>query len=203
MKHRANGANGPDVQRLLRQASKGDSEAFGKLYEAYMEPVYRYALLRVGDERAAEMITEETFVEGWLALPDYRQRPGNSFIAWLFRIARNLVIDFLYEHRQFDEFEEPISAEPSSGSNGHVNLDWFTSDALLPRELLEAIRGLSDIEQDVAILALVERLPLPVIASIIRRNPKSCRQVQKRALAKLIKLYNFQAFDDPFNDEER
>lgn len=201
MKYRSNDSNGLDVQRLVSQAVEGDTGAFGKLYQAYMEPVYRYILLRVGQRAVAERLTEDTFVLAWEQLPQYRRRTGDSFVIWLYRIARSTVVDHLYEHTELPPFEEVVG-HSEDGSALPSEPPSFTVPALgtpLFSTLLEALRELSDVEQDVAILAFVEELPVRTIALIVDRNADSCRQMQKRALLKLVQLLRYQ----PLDDEER
>ena len=70
----------------------GDPYAFAELYDAFADRVYGFVRLRVRDVRDAEEIVETVFLKAWQALPDYEQR-GLPFSAWLFRIARNAVID--------------------------------------------------------------------------------------------------------------
>ncbi len=60
------------------------------LYERYLEPVYRYCYVRMGNRERAEDATSEVFLRVVARLGDYQQ--GN-FAAWLFRIAHNVVVD--------------------------------------------------------------------------------------------------------------
>ena len=63
----------PDDERLLvRRAIKGDGEAFGELYERYLDAIYRYLYFRIGNEVAVEDLTEEVFVRAWESLPRYK-----------------------------------------------------------------------------------------------------------------------------------
>ncbi|MCB0078666.1 MAG: sigma-70 family RNA polymerase sigma factor [Anaerolineales bacterium] len=75
--------------QLIEQA-KSDSEAFGKLYEIYVDRIYRYLYVRVGDEQVAEELTSRCFMRVLKALPRYVDR-GAPFAAWLYRIAYNLL----------------------------------------------------------------------------------------------------------------
>ena len=77
--------------QLTAQALQGDKEAFGDLYEYYLEEVYRYVFYRVSNEADAEDLTEQVFLKVWENLPNFQQRV--PFKAWLYRIARNTVID--------------------------------------------------------------------------------------------------------------
>jgi RNA polymerase sigma-70 factor (ECF subfamily) len=77
---------------LVASAQSGDTAAFGSLYERYMEQIYRYVYYRVSDRDEAEDLTETIFVKAWEALPRFHSR-GATFRAWLYRIARNAVID--------------------------------------------------------------------------------------------------------------
>jgi RNA polymerase sigma-70 factor (ECF subfamily) len=198
MFHRSNDSNGLDVQHLVSQAVDGDAGAFGKLYQAYMEPIYRYILLRVGRRVVAERLTEDTFVESWERLPQYRRGSADAFAVWLYRIARSTVVDYLYERRELPPAarvngqHEPADLLPSDLST--FNLPALGSPP--PSNLLEALRELSDVEQDVAILAYVEELPVRTIALIIDRSTDSCRQMQKRVLLKLVQLFKYQPLDD-------
>ena len=51
--------------RIVEQARSGDAEAFGKLYDAYVERVYRYIFFRVSDVPTAEDITSQVFLKAW------------------------------------------------------------------------------------------------------------------------------------------
>lgn len=75
---------------VLVAAAAADPCAFTPLYERYLVPIYRYAYGRLASRELAEDATSEIFVRVLAGLPGYR---GGLFVAWLFRIARNVVTD--------------------------------------------------------------------------------------------------------------
>ena len=87
-----------DDEQLIKQVKNGDTEAFGVLYEQYVEMVFRYVYSHLDNRTDAEDLTEEIFLRAWRALPKYDER-GLPFSAFLFRIARNSLIDFYRQHK--------------------------------------------------------------------------------------------------------
>ena len=83
----------PEENRLVDQAKAGDTNAFVQLYDGYVEGVYRYVYFRVINDAAAEDITSEVFLNAWERLGSY-QTNDSSFVAWIFEIAKNQVLDY-------------------------------------------------------------------------------------------------------------
>src|SRR5512134_1650231 len=81
-----------DEARLVDLAKSGDPEAFATLYDAYVERVSRYVYFRVTDDCDMEDLVSQVFLRAWEHLDRYKIG-GSPFIAWLYTIARNLVID--------------------------------------------------------------------------------------------------------------
>ena len=81
-----------EIDRLVLLSQEGSAEAFARIYDALAVPIYRYIYYRVhlGD---TEDLTEMVFLKAWERLSQYR-KTQYSFSAWLFKIARNLVIDY-------------------------------------------------------------------------------------------------------------
>lgn len=90
-----------DDARLV-VAAQADRRAFAALYERYVERVYRYCYLRLGNRNAAEDATSEVFLKALASLGGFR---GEVFAAWLFRIARNVVIDVHRRRRPTDPLQ--------------------------------------------------------------------------------------------------
>src|SRR3990172_1254544 len=82
-----------DERDLIRRAQQRDADAFTELYRRHVDMIYRYALLRGGDESVAEDLTSEVFMRALEAIGDYEDR-GTPLAAWLYRIARARVIDY-------------------------------------------------------------------------------------------------------------
>jgi RNA polymerase sigma factor (sigma-70 family) len=85
---------------LLRAAVAGDPEAFGQIYRAYHQVVYRFARAMTGCPVAAEDITQEVFVSLFADLARYDARRA-SFTTYLYGIVRNLSRDRLRRERRF------------------------------------------------------------------------------------------------------
>ena len=68
-----NGGVSPDVDWLVGRAVEGDAEAFGKLYDMYVDRVYRHVYYRVGNVTDAEDLTQQVFLKAWQAVPRYRK----------------------------------------------------------------------------------------------------------------------------------
>ena len=97
-------------EKLIQDAVKeGDSSAFGKLYDHYQPMIYRFVLIKVGRREEAEDITHQVFLQAWQNIRTYRHR-GHPFGSWLYRIARNQVIDH-YRSRKDDV---PLEADGRS-----------------------------------------------------------------------------------------
>src|SRR5690242_19609134 len=99
-----------DETELVRRAQAGDQDSFARLYDAYMERIYRYIFFRVADDELAEDITSQVFLKVWEKLGTYR--PGQSpFIAWLYRIAHNAVIDSYRTRKALIPLDDASPAE--------------------------------------------------------------------------------------------
>ncbi len=82
-----------EAETALIERAKHNPEAFGELYERYVDRIYHYIYHRVGNASEAEDLTARVFYRVLKALPRYVDR-GAPFASWLYRIAHNLVANF-------------------------------------------------------------------------------------------------------------
>lgn len=101
----------PEEGRLVSEAQSGDADSFARLYDAYFERVFRYVYFRVSDDQTAEDLTSQVFLKAWENLPRYK--PSGHFLAWLYTIARNQVIDHYRTRKETVPLDEvgTLSAE--------------------------------------------------------------------------------------------
>ena len=95
------------IDRLVAEAQAGNREAFGQIFDEYHQPIYRFVVSRVGRPSDAEDLTQLIFVKALEALPRYTAR-GIPFGGWLFRLARNAVIDHVRTRRDHLELTAEI-----------------------------------------------------------------------------------------------
>ena len=100
------------VRRLVALAKQGDGRAFEELYLLYVDRVYNYLHLSVGNRHDAEDLTNQTFIKMLESIDRFvwRQAP---FSAWLFRIAHNLAMDHFRAGRRWQPEETPPEAADS------------------------------------------------------------------------------------------
>jgi RNA polymerase sigma factor (sigma-70 family) len=104
------------LERLVLEAKGGDAWAFGRIFDAFNEPIYRFIASRVNRPSDAEDLTQLVFVKALEALPRYEVR-GIPFGGWLFRLARNTIIDHArtrHEHADLRRGRRPsgVAAGP-------------------------------------------------------------------------------------------
>ena len=170
-------------KNLVELAQRGDPEAFGSLYEYYLPKIYRFILIKVSHKEQAEDLTHLTFLKAWENVGSYKHK-GHPFSSWLYRIARNAVID--HYRRGVPQISlEDISAEALGIDNSLVE---GADSKILWEDLLGAIRTLKEIEQDVLIMRFVEDLPHQEIAAAMDKTEGAVKVIQHRALKQLIEL---------------
>ena len=170
-----------DDASLVARAKHGDREAFGWLYERYLDPLYRYVQSHVGNPRDAEDLTEQVFLRAYQALDGYQPR-GHPFSAFLYKVARNLLID----KRRLQKEELPIDSADVPQADVR-SMD----DQLIDQMENEALRrALADLPQDYAEvirLRMLLSLPTETVAAWMGRSEGSIRVLQYRALKALRK----------------
>ncbi len=169
---------------LVELAQGGDAEAFGRLYDSLVAPVYRYIYYRVG-RAEAEDITEQVFLKSWEKLGQYRPKDGNPFSAWVFRIAHNLVVDYyrLSARTETVELTEDLATESSE-----LDPVGSTENSFTQARLKTAIRRLSETHQQVIVLKFINEFNNTEISKIIGKTEGAVRVLQFRALARLKTL---------------
>jgi len=171
-----------DVEDLVVQAQAGIADAFGLIYDKFVNQIYRYIYYRVPKEEA-EDITGMVFLKAWEKIHQYV--PGKSpFSAWLFRIAHNLIVDN-YRFKKDVDFDE-LSADTPEYRREHNPIKMaernFSSD-----KLRVAISKLKKAYKQVVILKFINELSNPEVAQVMKKSEGSVRILQFRALKALKK----------------
>lgn len=170
--------DGTGIDDLVVAARRGDEVAFGNLYRVFAPRVYRFFAFRVSGWCDAEDLTQQTFLKMIEALPRYEAR-GLPFGAWLFRIARNLVIDFERARREPLDLEEIVKR----GGDGHA--DDRIAGADERDALVRALLALTPDQRDVIAYRFFADLPARDVGRLMGRDEATIRGLQARAIAAL------------------
>jgi RNA polymerase sigma-70 factor (ECF subfamily) len=184
------GAPGPDdpeqarIAALVTLAQEGDAEAFGQVYDAYVDSIYRYVYYRVGSHAQAEDLTSETFVRA-LRRIDSLTWQGKDIGAWFVTIARNLVAD----HVKSSRFRlEVTTADMLDADQADGGIEDEVLGRLQSAELLDAVRQLKPEQQECIVLRFLQGLSVAETAQVMKRSSGAVKQLQLRAVRALAKL---------------
>jgi RNA polymerase sigma-70 factor (ECF subfamily) len=180
-----------ELAALVLKAQDGDTEAFGKIYDAFLTPVYRYVVFRYPEEMAEDLVAD-IFVKAWEKLSSYKVVSGVPFTAWLFRIARHTVIDAYRSTRGFDELSEEFVDE-NSDNDPKTRTERTLSVAMVRG----ALAKLSKDYRDVLLLHYIAGLGHAEVARSLNMTEGYVRQLKFRGLSKLSELLTLQK---PAND---
>lgn len=181
---------------LLQKATSGDKEAFGLIYDQYIERIYNYIYYRTGNTADAEDLTAQVFFKAYNHIGNYQDR-GVPFSAWLYRIAHNMVANW---HRDTSKHPE-VALEETFHSGVRAE---YPELVLLQGEeksvLLQAIHRLPAERQQLVILKFVEHLSNQEIGEIMGRTEGAIKSLYHRTLSSLRKDLKTEFHFDPEMD---
>lgn len=173
------------LERQLIKKAQENVAAFEELYNHYLPKIYGFLLNRTCQKELTEDLTSEVFAKALANLARYDDR-GVSFAAWLFRIARNTLIDYARKKKEIltdaiEAFEPPPENKEASATLGFVQDE--------RKEFIKkTMKNLPEKYQTVLSLKFFEELDNDEIADIIGCQKNAVAVRVHRALRLMRKL---------------
>ncbi len=169
---------------LSRIKSYKDTEAFGELYNIYVVKIYRFVYFKVSTAEEAQDITSETFLKTWEYLN--KEEQIENFKALLYKIARNLVIDFYRKRSQAEILVVETEDELENLASKMEDVSIRQAEVKLEiQEIEKNLRKLKDEYREVIILKFIEGFSTGEIAKILEKPKSNVRVLSHRALKAL------------------
>ena len=170
-----------EMNELVQRAQKGDLSAIREIYLEHHNQVYRFIWSRVHDPTQADDLTGEVFLRMVASLPKYQDRTL-PFRAWLYRIARNLVIDN-YRWNQNREYVplESVAEDLVGGESPEK----ITELALAFERVQQALENLAPDQREVVELRFLAGLSLKEVALAVDKTVSAVKSLQHRGLSSL------------------
>lgn len=167
-------------EQLMLDYAAGQAAAFETLYERYRAPLYRFILRQAGDAQTANDIYQGSWEKIIKARHTYR--PAAPFRAWMYRIARNHLVDHF--RRQPALADADIDRIISTSAGPELLLD----EEQTAVALTTAIAQLPAEQRETLLLKLESGLDLKAIAEVTGVNTETAKSRLRYALAKLQPL---------------
>ncbi|MDI1460137.1 sigma-70 family RNA polymerase sigma factor [Catellatospora sp. KI3] len=177
-----------EVWTLVERAQQGDAEAFGLIYDRYVDTVFRFIYFRVGNRPLAEDLTSDTFLRALKRISSFTWQ-GRDLGAWLVTIARNLVADhfksgrYRLEVTTGDVLDADREDRGPEGSPETAVVDHITNVALLT-----AVKQLNPEQQECIVLRFLQGFSVAETAQAMGKNEGAIKALQYRAVRALARL---------------
>jgi RNA polymerase sigma-70 factor (ECF subfamily) len=177
-----------EVWALVEKAQAGDAQAFGRIYDRYMDTVFRFIYFRVGSRPLAEDLTADTFLRALKRIGSFTWQ-GRDLGAWLVTIARNLVADhfksgrYRLEVTTGDVLDADTAERGPEGSPELAVVDHITNVALLA-----AVKQLNPEQQECIVLRFLQGFSVAETAQAMGKNEGAIKALQYRAVRALHRL---------------
>jgi RNA polymerase sigma-70 factor, ECF subfamily len=177
-----------EVWALVERAQAGDGEAFGLIYDRYLDTVFRFIYFRVGNRPLAEDLTSDTFLRALRRIGSFTWQ-GRDLGAWLVTIARNLVADhfksgrYRLEVTTGDVLDADQAERGPEGSPELAVVEHITNVALL-----SAVKRLNPEQQECIVLRFLNGFSVAETAQVMGKNEGAIKALQYRAVRALHRL---------------
>jgi RNA polymerase sigma-70 factor (ECF subfamily) len=168
---------------LVREAVRGDQQAFARLYEEHFDKIYRYVYLKIGDREEAEDMTQQVFLQALRSIGSFKWQ-GTPFTSWIYRIAHNQIVDHLRKKTRRPatvEIDERVPAggkDPASMAELSLNIE----------ELAQATQRLTKAQREVLSLRFAGGLSIEEVAKAMKKKPGAIKALQHAAIVSLRKV---------------
>lgn len=144
-----------DISLVTQVAVFHNKRAFDQLVMKYQSPIRRFFLnYTMGDQPLSDDLAQDTFVKAYLNIGQFRGLSG--FSTWLYRIACNVLYDYVRSHKITDDIDTPQVSRKNAAS----------ADSDLRMDLNDALAVLSPHERVCITLQLMEGRPIDQISTI-------------------------------------
>lgn len=173
--------------QLVSLCQKGDSEAFGRVYDLYLPKIYNFIYYKTNHRETAEDLTSKTFFKALEKIETFSPQKNASFSSWIYMIARNTVIDHYRTNKNnldINDFFDLHSGENQEEAVHNKNV---------LSEVQKKLTELSPEQREIVILRVWEGLSYKEIAQITNKSESSSKMAFSRAIGKIRKEISFEA----------
>jgi RNA polymerase sigma-70 factor (ECF subfamily) len=165
-------------EQLVEAARALADDAWSEIYRRHAQQVYSYIFFRVGDQLAAEDLAADVFVKAIAGIKGFAWR-GTPLLAWLYRIAHNVTVDHLKTAARRSQYHAAGETDDVEERRDRIKeLDETT-------DMMRAIRGLTDDQQQVIILRFYHGLSNAEVGRILQKPEGAIKALQARGLRSL------------------
>lgn len=178
------GADNPQLE-WVRQAQKGDLQAFEQLFNHFQRGIYNTIYQMVRSEADAADLTQEVFIRAWRSLP--RLEAPEAFSSWIYRIATNLTRNWIRDNTRVrqESLDQPVGEEEDGPQREVADFSGDPAAASQTRATQEAVQraiaGLSPDHRTVVTLHHLEGMAVEEIAQIMRCSTGTVKSRLSRA----------------------
>ena len=175
---------------LIIKLKEQDTETFAKLYDAYVEKIYRFVFFKVSSTSEAEDITSEVFLRAWeyLGRENVEIKNINSF---LYQIARNLVIDFYRTKTKRDSavsIDQQQHAYLKEIPDQNQNTEKLAVSNMASAQVHNYLSHIKDDYKEIVILKYIEGYSTNEISKIVNKKKGNIRVLLHRAMKVMAEL---------------
>lgn len=170
-----------DEEELIARAKAGDALAWTAFYDRHYFQLYRYVYSRLRSREEAEDVASQVFVEAIRGIDKFSYR-GKPLLAWLYRIASNLVGQSVKQYRRQKAYLERFRLTDDSASTAGCESRLETYD------LLDAVSRLTKEQREVIILRFFVSLPMKEVAHVLDKKEAAVFSLQVRGVKSLRRM---------------
>lgn len=167
-------------KQAIQNCQKGNLKEFGTIYDTYVKRIHDFIYFKTYHKETAEDLTSKTFMKALESIKNYDAKIG-SFSSWLYRIARNTVIDHYRKDKNTTNIEDVWDL--SSGQDIKSDIEYKEDLAKVKIHLAK----LSPENRDIVILRVWQEMSYAEIAEVVGKSEDSCKMMFSRTIAKFKK----------------
>jgi len=165
-------------QTIVRECQKGNLGKFSSLYDLYFKKIYNFIYFKTFHKETAEDLTSQTFFKSLENINKFDESKG-TFSSWIYRIARNNVIDFYRQKKEDSGLDDAYGVWDSDDIEGK------TEQKLQLAEVKKYLDKLAKNQKEIIIMRLWDQLSYEEISKITGNTEAACKMAFSRAIKKL------------------
>lgn len=170
---------------LVGKLKSKNKEAFGKLYDIYVDKIYRFIYFKVSRVEATEDLTSQTFLKIWQFALEDKIRTEKSFQSFLYKTARNVVIDYYRKSNKDKDLVSLDEAIDVPGDEDSEVLEQEVDAKIEMKEVEEKLKKLKSEYQEIIVLYYINELSIKELAEVLNKKKGNVRVILHRAIKAL------------------